>query len=546
MSVTVQIDSHRIESDPGATLFGLAKRMDVRIPTSCSGNGNCRECLVEITGGGELLSGRASEEDHLQGDFRLSCRATVEAGSGTIRCQTLQRGSIRIEEHGVRLPCLDEAPPLGPAVTRDGDRVRLDGEEIDRTTGPLHGLAVDLGTTTVSMRLVDLETGRIKASQSFENPQRFGGSDVLARVKFDTDHKGRLLRRTLAGYMSRAIESFGVPAGSIYEVVLVGNPVMRDLFFGLDVYPLGQMPYRSVTEQEFRDGQRPGTHLAKRGKQSLLPIHPDGRVYALPLIGSHVGADMTACLLATGLAREERTVAVMDIGTNTELVIGNRHKLQAASCPAGPAFEGGQIQCGMPALDGAIERVQLEPEQRLGVIGDGRPTGLCGSGLIDLLGELRRTEKINSCGRMTDDSDRFSLDAENNVYLTEEDISQLAQAKAANVAGLHLLHQNYGIDFSDLDVFYLAGGFARHIDLGHARRIGLIPDLPDERIVQVGNAALEGATLALLSVAAREEADQLVRSIEHVELETFPEFFHCFADGAQFEPFQSRVTEAIV
>jgi uncharacterized 2Fe-2S/4Fe-4S cluster protein (DUF4445 family) len=546
VSVTVQIDSHRIESDPGATLFGLAKRMDVRIPTSCSGNGNCRECLVEITGGGELLSGRASEEDHLQGDFRLSCRATVEAGSGTIRCQTLQRGSIRIEEHGVRLPCLDEAPPLGPAVTRDGDRVRLDGEEIDRTTGPLHGLAVDLGTTTVSMRLVDLETGRIKASQSFENPQRFGGSDVLARVKFDTDHKGRLLRRTLAGYMSRAIESFGVPAGSIYEVVLVGNPVMRDLFFGLDVYPLGQMPYRSVTEQEFRDGQRPGTHLAKRGKQSLLPIHPDGRVYALPLIGSHVGADMTACLLATGLAREERTVAVMDIGTNTELVIGNRHKLQAASCPAGPAFEGGQIQCGMPALDGAIERVQLEPEQRLGVIGDGRPTGLCGSGLIDLLGELRRTEKINSCGRMTDDSDRFSLDAENNVYLTEEDISQLAQAKAANVAGLHLLHQNYGIDFSDLDVFYLAGGFARHIDLGHARRIGLIPDLPDERIVQVGNAALEGATLALLSVAAREEADQLVRSIEHVELETFPEFFHCFADGAQFEPFQSRVTEAIV
>jgi len=546
VSVTVQIDSHRIESDPGATLFGLAKRMDVRIPTSCSGNGNCRECLVEITGGGELLSGRASEEDHLQGDFRLSCRATVEAGSGTIRCQTLQRGSIRIEEHGVRLPCLDEAPPLGPAVTRDGDRVRLDGEEIDRTTGPLHGLAVDLGTTTVSMRLVDLETGRIKASQSFENPQRFGGSDVLARVKFDTDHKGRLLRRTLAGYMSRAIESFGVPTGSIYEVVLVGNPVMRDLFFGLDVYSLGQMPYRSVTEQEFRDGQRPGTHLAKRGKQSLLPIHPDGRVYALPLIGSHVGADMTACLLATGLAREERTVAVMDIGTNTELVIGNRHKLQAASCPAGPAFEGGQIQCGMPALDGAIERVQLEPEQRLGVIGDGRPTGLCGSGLIDLLGELRRTEKINSCGRMTDDSDRFSLDAENDVYLTEEDISQLAQAKAANVAGLHLLHQNYGIDFSDLDVFYLAGGFARHIDLGHARRIGLIPDLPDERIVQVGNAALEGATLALLSVSAREEIDQLVRRIEHVELETFPEFFHCFTDGAQFVPFQTRVTEAIV
>ena len=180
------------------------------------------------------------------------------------------------------------------------------------------------------------------------------------------------------------------------------------------------------------------------------------------------------------------------------------------------------------------------------MIGGGPPSGLCGSGLIDLLGELLRTGRINSCGRLTDDSDRFWLDSENDVYLTEEDISQLAQAKAANVAGLHLLHQNYGIDFSDLDVFYLAGGFARHIDIDHARRIGLIPDLLDERIVQVGNAALEGATLALLSVAAREETDQLVRRIEHVELETFPEFFHCFTDGAQFVPFQNRITEAII
>ena len=546
MSVIVQIDSHRIESDTGATLFDLAKRTDVRIPTSCSGNGNCRECLVEINEGGELLSARSREEDHLQGDFRLSCRAAVETDSGTIRCQTLQRGAIRIEEHGVSLPCLDEVPPLVPAVRRDGDRILLDGDEIDRTAGPLHGLAVDLGTTTVSMRLVDLETGRIKASQSFENPQRFGGSDVLARVKFDTDHGGRLLRRTLAGYMSRAIESFGVSAGSIYELVLVGNPVMRDLFFGLDVYPLGQMPYRSVTEQEFRDGQRPDTSLSKRGKQSLLPIHPNGRVYTLPLIGSHVGSDMSACLLATGMAREDRTVAVMDIGTNTELVIGNRHKLQAASCPAGPAFEGGQIQCGMPALEGAIERVRLEQEMELEVIGGGCPVGLCGSGLIDLLGELLRTGRINSCGRLTDDSERFWVDTNNNIYLTEEDISQLAQAKAANVAWLHLLHQNYGIDFSDLDRFYLAGGFARHIDLDHARRIGLIPDLPDERIVQVGNAALEGATLALLSVAAREEIGKLVRGIEHVELEMFPEFFHCFTDGAQFESFHCRITEAIV
>ena len=177
------------------------------MPTSCHKNGKCRECLVEVTEGAEYLSAPSAEEEHLRDSFRLSCRAKIVADSGTIRCHTLHRGEMSIEEEGLGVAALNGAGDLDPAVTRDGDRVLLDGEPIARSTGPLLGLAVDLGTTTVVIRLVDLETGELLATRSFENPQRFGGSDVMARIQYDTEHKGRLLQRTLLAYMGHAIEA---------------------------------------------------------------------------------------------------------------------------------------------------------------------------------------------------------------------------------------------------------------------------------------------------------------------------------------------------
>ena len=269
-------------------------------------------------------------------------------------------------------------------------------------------------------------------------------------------------------------------------------------------------------------------------------MHPRGRVVGLPLVSGHVGADAAACLLAIDLAREERLVALMDIGTNTELIVGNRHRILAASCPAGPAFEGGAISCGMPALDGAIERIALGSSGAVEttVIGDEPAEGICGSGLVDLLGELRRTEGMNVLGRLHGGDGRFTVDQTRGLSLLESDISQLAQAKGANVAGLRIVLERYGVKGDDLERFYLAGGFARHIDVAAARRIGLIPDLPDEKIVQVGNAAIEGATIALLSRARRAELEALVTRIEHVELETDPDFFDHFAFGCQFRPLE--------
>ncbi len=493
---------------------------------------------MEVAEGMDCLSKPGPEERHLKGAFRLSCCTRIVKDEGTVRCHTMRRGTMRIEKHAFELPVHGPQWKLDPAVTRDGDRILLDGVEIDRGTGPLHGLAIDLGTTTIVIRLLNLETGEVVADSSFENPQRFGGSDVMARIQYDTEDRTRTLQRTLVGYLSRAIQEFPVPPRSIYEVVIAGNSTMRDMFFKLSVYSIGQSPYQSITEQEVAAGTRTTTSLSELAKRLGLPIHPLARVYGLPIISGHVGADAAACMLAVDLANEERVVAVMDIGTNTELIVGNKHKVLAASCPAGPAFEGGQITFGMPGLPGAIEKITISDAGvvQCTVIGDGPAEGLCGSGLVDLMSELLRTGRMNSLGRFEDESSEFIVAPSDDrpITFSESDVNALAQAKGANVAGLQIAFAEYGISYADLDVFYLAGGFGRHLNLASSKRIGLIPNIDDAKIIQVGNASVEGACIALLSRAKRAELEQLVKRVTHCRLETHPGFFDYFVNGCQF------------
>jgi uncharacterized 2Fe-2S/4Fe-4S cluster protein (DUF4445 family) len=548
MSVTLTINGNRTDTVNGVSLFDHAELLGVRVPTSCRKNGKCKECIVEVTDGLHLLSPPTEQEAHLKDNFRLSCQCFITGTDGDIKCHTMRRGQMRIERHALGLPTSAKKIPLDPCVTRDGDRILLDGIEIDRSTGPIHGIAMDLGTTTCVLRLLNLETGELIADASFENPQRFGGSDVMSRIHYDTTVGQFLLMRTLAGYLTHAIESFPVDPKSIYEMVVVGNSTMRDIFFRQDVYPIGQTPYRSITEIEMAEGKRTTTALTQTAAKSLLPIHPKARVYGGPIISGHVGADAAACMLAIDIANEDRLVAVMDIGTNTELILGNKDKILAASCPAGPAFEGGAIACGMPGLDGAIEDVKIDDatgEIRVGVIGNQPPEGICGSGLVDLMGELLRTGRMNEFGRFEDGSTRVTLDDRRDIFFLESDVNELAQAKGANVAGLQTVASNYGISFDDIDVFYLAGGFGRHLKVDASKRIGLIPNLPNEKIVQVGNAAIEGACIALLSKTKRQELEQLVRRVEHCRLETHPSFFDFFVEGCQFKPVESHAAERV-
>jgi len=544
MAVNLTINGQSIEASSGLSLFDQAEALGIDVPTSCRKQGKCRECMVEVVEGMNLLSPMTEPERHLKGKFRLSCQTTVTAEAGHVRCHTMRRGQMRIERHAFGLPVSDRAFVPDPAVTRDGDRILIDGVEVERSTGPIHGLAMDLGTTTIVLRLLDLETGELIADTSFENPQRFAGSEVMSRIAYDTEHPGRLLLRTLAGYLTHAIEKFPVDPRTIYEMVVVGNSTMRDLFFRQSVYSIGQTPYRSITEIEMAEGKRASTTLVQTGLRSLLPIHPRARVYGAPIVSGHVGADAAAAMLAVDLAHEERLVAIMDIGTNTELIVGNKDRILAASCPAGPAFEGGAIACGMPALEGAIEEVAIAEDGsfRLRVIGDGKPEGICGSGLVDALGELLRTGRMNAMGRFTDDTHRVTLyrpsgeGEEGEIFVSESDVNELAQAKGANVAGLHVVFSTYGIDFEDIDVFYLAGGFGRHLNVEASKRIGLVPHLDSAKFVQAGNTAIEGATIALLSRSRRQELESLVKRVEHCRLETHPSFFDFFVEGCQFKP----------
>ncbi|MGA3069007.1 MAG: ASKHA domain-containing protein [Terracidiphilus sp.] len=543
MAVTLTINGQTIQATGGRSLFDHAEALGIDVPTSCRKQGKCKECMVEVVEGMDALSAIAEPERHLKGSFRLSCQTYVTAAEGHVRCHTMRRGHMIIERHAFGLPVGNDALKLDPAVTRDGDRILIDGIEVERSTGPILGIAVDLGTTTIVLRLVDLESGELIADTSFENPQRFGGSEVMSRIAYDTEHPGRLLMRTLAGYLTHAIEKLPVDPKTIYEMVVVGNSTMRDLFFRQSVYSIGQNPYRSITEIEMAEGKRATTSLSQSGLHSLLPIHPKARVYGAPIVSGHVGADAAACMLAVDLAHEERLVAVMDIGTNTELIVGNRHRILAASCPAGPAFEGGAIACGMPALDGAIESVAIDDAEKfqLGVIGDVPPEGICGSGLVDVLSELLRTGRMNEMGRFADDIKRVTLyhDEDKEVFLLESDVNELAQAKGANVAGLHAVFSSYGIDFDQIEVFYLAGGFGRHLNVEASKRIGLVPSLASTKIVQAGNTAIEGATIALLSKSKRQELEGLVKRVQHCRLETHPEFFNFFVEGCQFKPVET-------
>jgi uncharacterized 2Fe-2S/4Fe-4S cluster protein (DUF4445 family) len=333
------------------------------------------------------------------------------------------------------------------------------------------------------------------------------------------------------------VRRLGIRRRQIFEMVVVGNSTMRDLFFGIDVQSIGEKPYRSVIEQEMRDGKRTTTALNVAAGDLGIRIHPKANVYGGPLIGSHVGADIAADLLAVGMDLEDEPVVLVDVGTNTEVVAGNRHRLLAASCPAGPAFEGGAVTYGMPGYDGAVESLRLAGDRiEYRTIGDHEPQGICGSGLIDLLAELRRTGRMSELGVLANGAREFEFVPGKRITLSRADISALAQAKSANYCGQQIVLRRYGLPASGFGRLYLAGGFANYVDVDNALAIGFVANVPRDRIVKVGNASLEGATVMLLSGELRRKAEEMARRVEHVELETEPDFFDLFVEGCHFKP----------
>ena len=525
---------------PGRTIFDYADALKVRVPTSCGRNGDCHECIVEIRRGMDALWPPADCERFLSGDYRLACQAGIVDVDAAVEFALLRRqpriltDSVHLDYH------------LAPAVTRDGDSVYFNDWRIDRYQGGMFGLAIDIGTTTVAMNLVDLETGRVLATPSFENPQRFGGSDVMHRISYDAGPSSGELRQVMLSAVNFEIgelaRQLGFRRRLIYEVVVVGNSTMRDIFFGLDVQSIGEKPYRSTTETDLEMGLRETTALHGSAEGLGLRVFPGAQVYGGALIGSHVGADVVAGLLAVGMENAEEVVMLVDVGTNTEVVLGNRHRMIAASCPAGPAFEGGQVSYGMPGYEGAIESVEVgKSGVSYKTIGGFDAQGICGSGLVDLLAGLRDSGQMNQLGVLEDGARDFVFAPDKGMAISRADISALSQAKSANFAGQYILLRNYGVHFDQVERLYLAGGFANYLNVKRAVDIGFIANIPLDKISKVGNASLEGATMMLLSGELRQRSEEMARRIEHVELETIPDFFDIFVEGCMFKPMTQNI-----
>jgi len=538
----VFLSSKRLDSKKDDSLFDFADSLSIRVPTSCGRTGECHECIVEVRRGASALTPLTESEKFLRGNYRLACQALVADPSADIEFSVLRR-QPRILTSGTRRDV-----ELKPAYVRgdDGENVVFNGPEgpvtVDTFRRAIYGIAADLGTTTVVLNLVDLESGETVYTASFENPQRFGGSDIMNRISYDGGPDAGELQAVMVssinfeiGEMVRALK---IRRRQIYEIVAVGNTTMREIFFGIDVQSIGTRPYKSSVEDEFRASKRPTTALSATAARLGLRIHPKATVYGGPLIASHLGADVAADLLALGMEDRTDPVILVDVGTNTEVVVGYNGKLLAASCPAGPAFEGGEVTYGMPGYDGAIEKVAINDRglAESTVIGDVEPIGICGSGLIDLLAELRRTGMMDELGKFDDGSGEYEFSESNNLTLSRADISALAQAKAANYCGQAIVLREYGLPIDEFEKLYLAGGFANYVDASNAIDIGFIANMPIDRVEKIGNAALEGATIMLLSTPKREEIEKLTATIEHVELETAPDFFDFFVEGCLFKP----------
>ena len=518
-----------------------------------------------------MISPKAEAERNLDAGQRMACQAEIIADSGFIRGYSPFFRINRIEEFGNKAPGV--LSDINPPVHLSGGQVFQDSVVIDHFRGGIFGAALDIGTSTVVLRLLDLATGETVFSDSFANPQIFAGGDVMSRISYAARADGNRLQMVLVRELNRIISGSGIPSELIYELVVAANPTMRDMFMGFDVSGLGSKPFYSRLESEKRAGKRASTSASIAPSSIGIKMNPKGRIFGLPLPGCHVGGDISAGILASGLARDERNSVFLDLGTNSEIVVKSGTGIVTASCPAGPAFEGGQIKCGMPGVPGAIESVKIYKDNTilLRVIEDRPPAGFCGSGLISLLGEMFASGLINSRGRLAAGEPGSTADlpvpdrAENRIeepppasgrllrgisfespagkprrmkisgaeglYIDENDLSLLLQAKGAITAGLRIALRNCGLDFRGIEVFYLAGAFGKYLDLDSAMETGILPDLPIEVFSCLGNSSIEGAEIALLSSGARLDIEKTVDSMVHLELETEPDFFDLYTDG---------------
>jgi len=534
--VAFQPVGRRVAASREMTLLAAARAVGVDLESVCGGTGSCGTCRVRLAAG-RLSALQAAELDQLTAEeraagLRLACQvyplSDVQIDIPPDSLSTLQRLQLETEE----------LPPGSAAAERPIGSA---------WTSPL-GLALDVGTTKLAAYLVDFRSGRTLGAAGAMNPQIAYGEDVISRIAYaDRDIEGgRVLQARLIETLNRLTldlcARIHAAPSQIVEAVAVGNTAMHHLLAGLPVHSLGIAPYRPAVSHA----------LVLPARELGLGLGPEAVVYLPPNVGGFVGADHVAMLLAAGIDRERRTVLAIDIGTNTELSLARDGRVLSCSCASGPAFEGAHISAGMRAAPGAIERVRIAADRVMTqTIGGVPPVGICGSGILDAVAELRSAGVLDRRGslqrtrpevRVRDGGLEFLLVPAgdtghgSDIAVTRHDIRELQLAKAAIRAGIEILLVIAGTDCRALDEIVVAGAFGTYLDLRSAVTIGMFPGLPLGRFRQIGNAAGLGARLLLRSAERRREAEALVGRIEYVELSGDPAFSERFLQELGFTP----------
>ena len=581
---------------PGTTLFSAAHWIGLPIDSTCGGRGTCGKCKVRVLQGGAEITTADRKQlraDELENGWRLSCQAKVyDDTTVTVpellrvpKAATMGVNRLVLLDPNVRKVYVELTEPdledqrsdverLRDALTAEGFDMKADLRVLRTLPGVLrdaefkvtavlggdqlvaleagdtrdenYGVAFDLGTTTVVGTLMNLRTGMAEAVRSTLNGQAPFGADVISRISHGMqgdEAKAELreaIQRTMNGVLQELYEAAGVSRDRVYETVVVGNATMLHLLLGIDATPISMMPFTPA----FREP------LYLPAREVGLEIHPGGYVQTLPVIGAYVGADIVAGVIATGLAREDKLRVFVDVGTNGEIVLGSVKRVLCTAAPAGPAFEGSQIRCGMRATEGAIEGVTLSDRIELQVIGgDIAPKGICGSGLVDTVAQLRLIGLLDAGGKMrsreevpehplsdrliTVDGVRAFLLAEN-VYLSQRDVRELQFGKGSIATGIKVLMDVMGVTTADLDEVLLGGSFGSYLNPESAKIIGLVPPVDVDRILSVGNTAGEGAKMSLLSFRERQVAFELPEKMEYVELSGRSDFNDSFVSVLAF------------
>ena len=617
----------------GASLLDAARAAGVAMDATCGARGRCRSCRCKVLSGdvspATMQDTLQLGHEEVRERFRLGCQtrpvADCEvmalppkseaghqiltgghpAGANPLDGRAAD-GAAFVVDSGVRKQVVTATPPreehrqtsdlaqvlaaLDAPVDRrvplaalrkiPGELRKQRGEltvttfngrivdvEAGDTSEHAYGMAFDIGTTSIVGTLLHLETGEELAAVGSVNPQTIYGGDLMSRIAYAQFDEKKLVAlrakvlNAVNGFIRDACRAAGVSREHLYKIVVVGNTCMHHIFLGVDVTFVGLAPYAPAVS----DG------IVVPAGELPLKAAPNAQVCLLPIVAGFVGADTMACVLATRIYDSDELRALVDIGTNGEVVMGSKERLMACSAPAGPALEGAQIRHGMRGAMGAIEAVRIDDDVHCSVIGSSRAIGICGSGLIDASAKMFGAGVIDGMGRLgppdrarlptalearlrTGDAGvEFVLvwdaDAGKNedVTLTQGDIRQLQLAKSAIWSGIVLLQRVMGIDDADLSELMLCGGFGNYIDTGSAVAIRLLPDVDLDRITYVGNAAHLGAQMALLSERERVRAEELARRIEHVALAARPDFQDIFIDGMSFEsaePVAARPTAA--